>query len=287
MARYFETFLTSFRGRLPEWITNDKGDGPAVWTAISLLLDGYAQRAYEGIYARYPTHAPADALGYIGADRRIIRGIGETREGYVARLLGWLSQFSHLTRGSPFALLEQVRAYCGGDGIRVRLVDRRGNWYTIDRDGTKSYLLDQGNWLWDPIPASPDWARQWLIIYPSYNDETAVYKPWGKAAKLDGSWKLDGSHVLGTDAQPEEIKTLREIVEDWKGAGKRVEWIIYSFADDAFDPAAPEVDDGEWYLWGTPTPDMVAKRRPPDAIYIKGGQTVTPYGQMKPLAEQP
>lgn len=287
MARYFETFLTSFRSRLPDWITSDKGDGPAVWTALSLLLDGYMQRVYEGIYARYPTHAPADALGYIGADRRIIRGVGETREGYVARLLGWLTQFSHLTRGSPFALLEQVRAYCGGDGIRVRLVDRRGNWYTIDRDGAKSYLLDQGNWLWDPIPASPDWARMWLIIYPSYDDETAVYKPWGKAAKLGGSWKLDGSHVLGTDSKPEEIKALRQIVEDWKGAGKRVEWIIYSFQDDAFDPTAPEVDDGLWYLWGTPTTDMIPKRRPPDAIYIKGGQTVTPYGQMKSFAEQP
>ena len=140
MGRYFETFLTSFRRRLPWWITNPKGDGPAVWSALSLLLDGYMQRAYEGIYARYPTHAPADALGYIGADRRIIRGVGETREGYAARLLDWLTQFSHLTRGSPFALLEQVRAYCGGEGIRVRLVDRRGNWYTIDRDGTKSLV---------------------------------------------------------------------------------------------------------------------------------------------------
>lgn len=285
MPRYFETFLTSFRRRLPSWITNDKGDGPAVWTAISVLLDGYAQRAYEGIYARYPTHAPADALGYIGADRRIIRGIGESREGYVARLLSWLTQFSHLTRGSPFALLEQVRAYCGGDGIRVRLVDRRGNWYTIERDGSKSYLLDQGNWLWDPIPASPDWGRMWLIIYPAYDDESATYSPWDRSATLGSFGKLDGSRVLGTTAKPEEISALRQIADDWKGAGKRIEQIVYYFRNDAspdpdaFDPANP-VPDGTWWSWGAGEP--YGPNRDLDASYLKGGQTVTPYGAMLP-----
>jgi hypothetical protein len=285
MRRVFETFLTSFRRRLPEWITNPKGDGSAVWFAISVLLDGYAQRAYEGIYAKYPTYAPADALSYIGADRRIIRGVGESRDGYVARLLGWLSQFSHLTRGSPFALLEQVRAYCGGDGIRVRLVDRRGNWYTIDRDGTMSYLLNQQNWLWDPIPPSPDWARQWLIIYPAYDEESATYKPWDKALPLDGSWSLDGSVSLGTDADPGDLTTLRQIVEDWTGGGKRLEWIIYYFHDDAgpdpdaFDPANP-APDGTWWAWGSGEP--YEPNRDLDAVYMKGGKTVTPYGAMLP-----
>jgi hypothetical protein len=276
--RYFETFLTSFRRRLPEWIVNDKGDGPAVWSAISVLLDGYAQRAYEGIYARYPTHAPADALGYIGADRRILRGVGETREGYVERLLRWLTQFSHQTRGAPFALLEQVRAYCGGDGIRVRFVDRRGNWYTIERDGTKTYELNTGNWLWDPIPASPQWARFWLIIYPAPDGDT--FRPWGRAAKYDGSWRYDGSHVWGLDAEPSEIRTLRQLVNDWKAAGRRCEWIIYSFDDAAFDPASPE-PDGEWYKWAAGEP-FAPKRWLPDAVYLKGGQIVTPYGDMIP-----
>jgi hypothetical protein len=276
--RVFETFLTSFRRRLPEWITNDKGDGPAVWSAISFLLDGYMQRLYEGIYARYPTHAPADALSYIGADRRMLRGIGESREGYVARLLSWLSQYSHWTRGSPFALLSQVRAYCGGEGIRVRLVDRRGNWYTIDRDGVMSYVLDTGNWLWDPIPASPDWARFWIIIYPAADG--ATFRPWGRGAKYDGTRKYDGTHVWGLDADPSEIGTLRKLVDDWKAAGRRCEWIIYSFDDSAFDPSAPE-PDGEWYKWASGEP-FVPKRRPPDAVYLKGGVTVTPYGEMIP-----
>jgi hypothetical protein len=285
MRRVFETFTTSFQRRLPDWITSLKGDGSLVWFALSALLDGYAQRAYEGVYARYPTHAPADALGYIGADRRIIRGIGETREGYVARLLGWLTQFSHLTRGSPFALLDQVRSYCGGDGIRVRLVDRRGNWYTTDRDGTQSYVLNTGNWLWDPIPPSPQWARQWLIIYPAYDAETATFSPWSEAPALDGSWSLDGSVSLGTDAEPSEITTLRQVVDDWTGDGKRTEWIIYYFRPDtdpdpdAFDPTSP-APDGTWWAWGAGEP--YEPNRDIKAIYIKAGQTVTPYGGMLP-----
>lgn len=279
--RIFETFLTSFSRRLPDWIVNTKGDGPAVWFTLSWLLDGYAQRAYEGLYARFPTYAPADALNYIGADRRIIRGVGESRDGYVARLLGWLTQFSHLTRGSPFALLEQVRAYCGGDGIRVRLVDRRGNWYTIDRDGAKSYVLDTGNWRWDPIPASPQWGRQWLIIYPAL--ENGTYKPWGRAVTLGSYGKLDGSRVLGTDAEPSEIKTLRQIGTDWLSAGKRLEWIVYYFHNDgdpdAFDPATP-APDGTYWSWAAREP--YAPNRDLDAVYIKGGATVTPYGAMEP-----
>lgn len=283
----FRTFATRIKALLPDWLY--KGEGELVWFVLNIMLDGFADRMLHGLYARFPTYAPPDALSYIGADRRKIRGVGESRDSYVARLLGWLERPSHPTRGGPFAICHEIRDYCGGEGIQVRFVDRRGNWFTVARDGTETYELDTGTWDWDPIPASPDWARFWIIIYPSYT-ATDGFRPWGRPALLDGSWPLNGSQVFSTDAAPSEIDVLRQIVDDWKAAGRRCEWIIYYFANldsggeaDAFDPSAP-APDGTWYLWSTGD-GSDENRRPPigaDAAYIKGGQTVTPYGAMIP-----
>jgi len=276
-------FRWSFKELLPSWLS--KGEGEAAWYAIGWLIDERLHYYYWSLLSRYPSFAPVDAFPSFERDRRIRRSIPfrrnpssrTARQGYVDRLIGWLG--AARVRGGAFAMLEQVRAYMGGDGILVRFVDASGNWYTIGRDGTKTYQLGTGNWYWDGVPNPPNWARFWIIIYPRYLDEEARYEPWDQPPPLDGSLKFDGSWVWGTNAPPEEVDVLRKIVEDEKPAGMRQEWIVYYFFDsstpDAFDPANP-APDGTWWSWGAGEPwDL---NRAANAAYIKAGPIVTPYG---------
>ncbi len=249
---------------LPDWLI--EGEGERVWYSLTLMMDGYLERLYQGVLARFPEYAPKDALPYLGRDRKIIRGIEEPDASYVARLLKWLDY--HRTRGNPFALMEQIRAYCQAD-VRVRTVDRRGNWYTIDRDGTYSYKLNSGNWNWD-AGGLDRWARFWVIIYP-----TAANEPWGPAAQwgdptlwTSGLWGKPGA-TIGTTATVDQVTDVRRIVAEWKPAGTKCEWIVIAFDDASFNPNAPE-PDGNWGDWSKLV--VAAKRasRLSTARYWKG-----------------
>lgn len=281
ITRQRRRFRWSFKTLLPSWLRDEQGE--AIWYSLGWVLDGAMDRVYRSLLARWPSFAPPDAYPYFEQDRKIRRGINETPASYIARLHGWLD--AARVRGNMFALLTQVRSYMGGDGIRVRSVDASGNWYTIDRDGTWSYLLAQRNWQWDGVANPPNWGRFWIIVYPRWLPEPAVFEPWGLPPPLDGELFFDGSWVWGTDADPEEVETLRKIIEDEKPAGTRQEWIVYYFFNDdgvdpdAFNPLGP-APDGTWYQWGIGEPYDL--NRTIEAAYIKAGPVVTPYGKMEP-----
>lgn len=240
---YPRAFRRIFKKLLPSWLADDEGE--LVNYSLGLLLDAFAERARQGLLARFPSYAPADAYPYLGRDRKIVRGIGEPAESYVPRLLGWLDE--HRVRGNPWALCRQLRAYCN-NAVRVRTVDANGNWFAVERDGTETYSLFQENWNWDGVPASPHWSRFWVIIYPTDDGQ-----PW---APIDGT--IAGEHpgqitrpgeTIGTTATPEQVAAVRAIIRDWQPDGTRCEWVIVAFDDLSFDPSAPE-PDGTWGTWG-------------------------------------
>ncbi len=251
MSQYREGFYDL----LPSWLST--GDGELVAYSLNVLLDWARERVRLGLLARFPDYAPADALGAIGRDRKIIRGIDEPAASYAVRLKRWLDD--HLVRGNPWALLEQLRAYCNAP-VMVRIVDRRGNWHSIAADGTRSRSMRTANWLWDTAPASPRWARFWVIIYP-----TAAGEPW--AASEAGAWPSGGT--IGTTATPEQVASVRQIVREWKPAGTRCEWIIVAFDPVSFDPAAPE-PDGTWEWFGRDNAGSYEQARLDTARYWKG-----------------
>ena len=79
-----------------------------------------------------------------------------TDAAFAARLKAWLT--GPRVRGGAFAMLRQVRAYCGG--CEVRTVDNSSNWHVIDADGVESYEIGAAPaWNWDGDTAS--WARFW------------------------------------------------------------------------------------------------------------------------------
>ncbi len=225
-------YRTAFKKLVPAWLADD------VLYSLGVMKDAFAERTRQGLMARWPSYAPPSALPYLARDRRIVRGINEPVATFRARLRRWLRD--HRVRGNPFALMAQLRAYCNAD-VRIRIVDRRGNWYALDRDGSVSWLLNQANWSWDD-GGLDRWARFWVIIYPTTSGE-----PWGPA--VWGGTGCDETTTVGTTATPEQVATVRAIIRDWKPAGTRCEWVVIAFDDASFDPAAPE-PDGHWGRWG-------------------------------------
>lgn len=228
-------FRWAYERLLPSWLTS--GDGGKVLYSLGAAKDAFCDRVYYSLLARFPQHAPADSLAYHSRDRKIVRGINETAESFSARLVRWLDD--HYTRGNPYALMQQLQAYCNA-AVRIRTVDRRGNWYTLDSDGTKHVTLAAGNWDWDD-GGLDRWARFWVIIYP-----TSGGLPW--SASVPGAWPSGGT--IGTSATLDEVASVRGIIRDWKPAGTKCEWVIIAYDAASFDPTAPE-PDGTWQYYGT------------------------------------
>lgn len=241
------SLFESFSGLVPWWLRS--GDGGSVLASLSLWADDFMARARLGILARFPDYAPDDAaLAAIGRDRRIVRGINEPAASYAARLIRAIDD--HKQRGNPYALLRQIRAYLQADCV-VRTVDRRGNWYSIAADGTESSSIDTGNWDWDGTPASPQWARFWLVIFPAGGTD-----PWATSGLIGGGalWGngLVGGHptkTIGTTATVDQVAAVKSIVRDWKPAGTVCEWVIIAFDDTTFTPAGATMPAGAWGNW--------------------------------------
>ena len=260
-------FRSAFYKLLPSWLTTD--DGELVHYSLGLVMDAYLERVWLGLRARHPDHAPPDALGHIGRDRKIIRGIDESAAAYAVRLIRWLDD--HLIRGNPFALLEQLRAYCNVD-MMARTVDRHGNWFTIDTDGTRSFSLAQGNWDWDGTSVS-QWSRFWVILYPPSTLWTQG-PAWGAAALWGGAWGST-AHTWGSTATPDQVAAVRSIVREWKPAGTRCEYVILAFDPASFDPtddAEPvgALPGGDWGINHELGSDPAVAARLADATYWPG-----------------
>lgn len=241
-------FHRAFRKLMPSWLTT--GEGELVHFSLGFVLSGFAKRWVRGLQARFPAYAPEDALAAIARDRKLVRGINESAEDFAVRLAAWLDPEVHPARGNPYALLEQIRAYCQ-QAIMVRTVDARGNWYTIDEAGSRSAVLDSGTWDWDGAGATPRFTRFWVIIYP-----TAGGAPWDEAPGTigePGPWGdalgAGRGYTIGTTATSEHVSRIRQIIRDWQPDGTRCEWIIIALDDASFDPSTPE-PDGTWGGFG-------------------------------------
>lgn len=261
------SFFEVYQRLAPRWLTD--GDGGTVLASLALMADDYAARAKLGLLARFPQYAPDDtSLGALGRDRRIVRGIGESATAYSARLVRALDDLA--TRGNPYALLGQVQAFLGQPCV-VRTVDRRGNWYRLAADGTKSSSIGLADWTWDAVPASPFWGRFWLIIEPVGGTlPWAEVDAWGDATLWGSGVFGAASTTIGTTATPAEVGALRSIVREWKPAGVACEWIVVSYNAAAFGPGTGTVTDALWGDWSKTVSGVRVESRSADARYWRG-----------------
>lgn len=281
--------LIKFLG--PGWLVKDEiepADTPLevdnrVLYSIARVQDAYVEQATLGTLAAYPggdgalvgypgVGAPEDALPYLGRDAQIIRGPGETREQYEARLQRAKDDWQ--AAGISWTLLEQLRAYCTPHAVRVRVVNYHRNYYQIDRDGSRSWSKGM-TWNWDNSP-STDWAQFWVHIYVTTGSPT---QPWQRLPNIgDPSlWNnAIGSpgYTIGSTATPDDVSTVRSIVRTWKPEGSRCIRICVIFRDDApafeLDALSPPAPDGQWGKASKNVGGVQVYSRSTDAIYWTG-----------------
>lgn len=276
--------MTTFRERLkdlgPNWLVRDRVTTPdgtttevdsrTLWP-IMFYFDATYERIARGIRARFPGGgAPADALGYIGRDRMVVRGPAETRASYELRLQRYLDDLR--LAGGAWAVLEQLRAYCTPHAVKVSLVNNHGRWRTIERDGTRS-RENVSEWDWDGL-GSAAWSRYWILIYMTLGTPQqpwARLPGWGDPDLWGGAWG-DPTASFGSTATQNDIQAIRRICSaPWKHGGSRLVNICVCFDETlAPDEAAPPLPDGTWGNWSKNVGGVQVPARDPSAIYWKG-----------------
>ena len=264
------TFRAARKFLGPPWLVHDGAESELVGYTLDLLKDAFTERLRLGLLARLPQNdptgkmtAPDDALAAMGRDRRIRRGFNESSQSYAVRLVRWLDDWK--VAGNPFALMAQLAGYLG-PLVSLRTVDVRGNWFSRAVDGTLSVNLNQANWDWDgAADALARWARFWVIIYPRGF--------WSTRTWDDGSTWGDG-HTWGTTATPDQVASVRALIQDWKPAGTTCQNIIIAFDDASFDPTQSRdgsgLPDGLWGNWATVSGGAYVPSRLTTARYWDG-----------------
>lgn len=234
----------TFRSYTPVWLRDRLSTGKTVayrimWGIIA-MFDVAIDTTYEALTACWPGVGTPTALPLIGRSRGLVRGRTESADAYASRLRGWLDW--HRRRGSAEAVARVIQTYCGEPYPRVRAVNRRGQWVTIDPDGTVTKT--SASWDWDSV-SNPErasfWSELWVIVYTP---------PWPKAPPLSGRALVVGPNGFGHDAPPAESTMIRALVGDAKAGHTYVRTIIWSYDPTLFDPAVPSsCPDGTWGQW--------------------------------------
>jgi hypothetical protein len=262
-------FSRQFLG--PSWLVADGGDSQRIGFVVDVLKNAFAERMRQALLARFPqndplgvTTPPPDALAAIGRDRRIVRGFNESAVAYARRLIAWRATWKRA--GNPFALMQQLSAYLG-PGPAFRTVDVRGNWFSLNADGSMAALLNQANWDWDgAVDALTRWSRFWVVVYP--NGLWTQQRKWGDG----GKWG-DGN-TWGSTATVDQVTSMQGIVRDWKPAGTLCVNVILAFDNTTFVPTlardATGLPNGTWGNWGTTIGGVFQPGRLASASYLDG-----------------
>lgn len=241
-------FRTSFPKFLPRWLRKEGEDSEKVIYSLSLMIDLSLERLRQGLLARFPEYAEVEgALTKLGSDRGIARGPGESAEDYAKRLVPYRFPKGYKVQGSPFELARQIRGYMAAFGdVRVRTVDQRSNWYTVDYDGAESYQWKVGDWDWDGAPDTPSWGRFWVIIYVDRLPDWTL-GAWGDADLWgDGLWG-NADQVFGAgEAYSAHAPALQRILKDWKPGGTMPQYLIFATDPASFEPGVTFETDGTW-----------------------------------------
>jgi hypothetical protein len=235
------TFQTIFRFLTPSWLHT--GEGEKVLGSLALTVDAFLERALQGLEARFPSRTGDSALALTGADRGILRGRTEPTDHYAARLIAWRYPRGHRTRGSAFALLDQVGNYWGDALVYALTIDIRGDVHTRTPDGTEGYFYGFA-FNWDGAAATPNWGRFWLGLNIATGSGIAAWGNFGDPALWHG--ELNPDDTIGqTGVTPSDVRAMVRLFEGraWKPAGTRAEWLLVNL-----DGASPS-PDGTWGRW--------------------------------------
>ena len=190
------------------------------YSAIGIPLDTQAEYLRLGVLQRFPGIAQSEALPFIGADRKIIRGFRESDAAYAPRLIHAFPTWR--LAGNAQTLLTELAAYFSPNAPVIRYVvngedengDAFADWWTIQNGTITHTRASPSNWDWDGQTGQ---IRFWIIIY---RNEGFTPWFWGDGHYWGGgqSWGYEENFTenFAVDA--------RNFIQQWKAAGSHA-WI--------------------------------------------------------------
>jgi hypothetical protein len=186
------SFIYAMKNVSPPWLRRVVGG--AVMESLGVPVETLVDRTVESLRKRFPNALSPEALGYLGRERRILRGPNEPAATYAARLLTWWD--SHLTRGGPYALLTQMHAYfADAENPTIDCVSNNGVRHTVDSSGT----ITRGS-------------------YAGFTGDGEAPTKW---ARLFIFFQLPGTTIFGEDIYALTAETqalICSVPREWKAA---------------------------------------------------------------------
>lgn len=207
-------------------------NGKRVRYSMSVLFDDVTQMAIYAVQAQAPSIAPADALPYISADRRVFQGFQESNASFRARAVQWLDRAAYL--GKPTGVLLGARGWILPSMPQIAVITQNGQWWGYGQDfdpmpaGTQTVTpasIHTGTWDWDTLPAT-FWAQSWLVVWSSSEPWCTGNIVWGAASGAWGSGK-----AWGFDQSPSIFTGLTAVLADTKADHVKYPFIIVSFSN--------------------------------------------------------
>lgn len=227
-----------------------RGNGEAYHRTLGFAHDEFLADDARRILASLPRYATPASLREIGRDRHVLLFPEQSRASQEAQCRDWIE--AHKDAGLPYGILRQSQLLWAPEIPKVRLVQgnsERAAWYTLDTDGTFSYIRQAvSNWDWDsdwslgaPEPAKIH--RMFLIIYapPSVTPYTPDVAP------------SDTESLGASGVTTRHAKNIEACVRYWKSAGSILWGWILAFDADSFDPEGDNTSrpggypDGDWF----------------------------------------
>ena len=289
MPSFFQGFRNALPKIVPRWLSrrprttqrpNAFETGFKYLWEVATTVDIFTEMTLEGVRSWLPGYTlgeswalldPATALPLIGRSRGIIRGEAETDAAYASRLPAWLDDWEGA--GSSEILCKQIHEYLANKPT-VRVVDRAGNWVSIDGNGVITTIPAGGaawTWDWDSV-SNPEragqWSDLWIIVSPCEWPVTAGTTGGGGLAAI---WGLGLDVRIGHAATASAVDAIRAIVSQWKGEHTWLVAIIWNYDATLFDPTHvnagnPDGSQGEW-AYDKHDGNGLQPTRPPSARY--------------------
>lgn len=202
------SFLNMFKAIMPPWLM--RTEGLKVIGGIADVIDDHRDRSVAGVKLRFPGLYTNEGIDKISRERGLRRGPNESASVFAERLQRWW--IDHRTRGSAYALLEQIYAYLDGtNDPPFEVISYNGLRHIIDTN--QDITRDSISWGTD---GSGDWSQVWVIIY--YNGATIADSVVDQYAAIARDWLA--AHTVGhlvIILQKTRLWDYPQPVPDWDG----------------------------------------------------------------------
>jgi len=251
-------FRDAFLAYTPVWLQNrqDYVSGTLKNAAARMLysmifpLDVAVQTILEGLKAAFPGIGTSSALPILGQARGLLQGEGESNAAFALRLINWLTTWQQSVNADgsgvgAFAdeqMARQIQAYLGNTPT-VRVVDRSGQWVTVDPTGVATRAVAAWNWDGTSNPErAAYWSDIWIIVYPCEWTQAPNFQTRKAAPHTQG-------YGVGALVQRTASDAILSIVSTWKGKHTTVRAIVWSYDATLCVPGGSNNPDGNWGEW--------------------------------------